>query len=75
MRIHTITDLAGLIRTRRKALGMTQAELAEQIGVSRYWVLEIERGGRGAEIGLVWRALTALRIEIEMRPLPEIPAP
>ncbi len=75
MRITTIADLAGLIRTRRKALGMTQAELAEQIGVSRYWVLEIERGGRGAEIGLVWRALTALGVEVEMRPASRESAP
>jgi DNA-binding XRE family transcriptional regulator len=64
MRIRTPADLGGLIRTTRKKLRLDQFTLAKKIGVSRLWLIEIEKGKPRAEIGLVLRALDALHITL-----------
>ena len=62
MRIRTPADLGTLIRTTRNKLRLDQSTLAKKIGVSRLWLVEIEKGKPRAEIGLVLRTLDALRI-------------
>lgn len=49
----TAEDLGRAIRDRRKVLGMTQADLAMQAGVSTPTVSAIENGKETAQIGLV----------------------
>ena len=46
MLIRTPADLGAVIRDRRKQLKLDQATFAKRIGVSRQWVIEIERGHR-----------------------------
>ena len=41
-------DLGGLIRTRRNRLNMSQADLAERIGLTRPSVVNIEFGNHGS---------------------------
>jgi HTH-type transcriptional regulator/antitoxin HipB len=65
MRARTPADLGAVIRDRRKQLKLDQAAFAKRIGVSRQWVIEIERGHPRAELGLVLRALDALDIQID----------
>ncbi len=62
MRIRTPADLGTLIRSTRKKLQLDQSTLAKKIGVSRLWLVEIEKGKPRAEIGLVLRTLDALGI-------------
>jgi y4mF family transcriptional regulator len=64
MLIRTPTDLGAAIRDRRRQLDLDQATLARRIGVSRQWVIAIERGRNRAELGLVLRALDALGIRL-----------
>ena len=64
MYIRTPADLGAIIRDRRRELGLGQAELAERIGVSRQWVVGIERGRARAELGLVLRTLDSLDIRL-----------
>jgi HTH-type transcriptional regulator / antitoxin HipB len=64
MTIRTPADLGALIRTTRKKLRFDQSTLAKKIGVSRLWLVEIEKGKPRAEIGLVLRALAALHINL-----------
>jgi y4mF family transcriptional regulator len=64
MLIRTPADLGAAIRDRRRQLSLDQATLAERIGVSRQWVIAIERGRNRAELGLVLRALNALGIHL-----------
>jgi HTH-type transcriptional regulator/antitoxin HipB len=66
MLIRTPGDLGAAIRDRRRQLGLDQATLAERIGVSRQWVIAIERGRRRAELGLVLRAVEALGLRLDM---------
>ena len=66
MRIRTATDLGAFIRERRTNLGMDQAALAKKAGTSRKWLVEVERGKPGAEIGLILRTLKSLEISIDL---------
>jgi HTH-type transcriptional regulator/antitoxin HipB len=60
MRVRTPKDIGALIRQRRHELGLSQIQLAERMGVSRQWVVDVERGKARAELGLVLRALDVL---------------
>jgi HTH-type transcriptional regulator/antitoxin HipB len=64
MRIRTPADLGALIRSTRKKLRLDQSTLARKIGVSRLWLVEIEKGKPRAEIGLILRALDALHVNL-----------
>ena len=79
MRIRTPTDLGALIRDRRIKLALDQQSLAQKVGVSRQWIVEVEKGKPRAEIGLLLRTIDALGIQLMTeRKLPErkaIPLP
>lgn len=62
--MRTPAELGHRIRARRRALGWDQGMLADQIGVSRKWVVEVEGGKPRAEIGLVLRAFAALGLRL-----------
>jgi HTH-type transcriptional regulator/antitoxin HipB len=62
MRIRTPIDLGALIRARRKALRLDQKTLAEKVGVSRQWIVDVEQGKPRLELGLVLRTAEALGI-------------
>jgi transcriptional regulator with XRE-family HTH domain len=57
-------DIAGLIKARREALGLSQQALADRLTVSRKWVNEIEQGNSNAKLGLVMRALNELGVDL-----------
>lgn len=58
--LRTSRDLGVVIRQRRKALRWDQAQLAERVGVSRQWVIEMEKGKPRVELQLVLRTLNVL---------------
>jgi len=66
MRIRTMKDLAAAIRSRRKTLGLDQAALATAVGVSREWVIDIEKGKPRVEAALVLRTLSALGLTVNL---------
>jgi HTH-type transcriptional regulator / antitoxin HipB len=67
MLVHNTRDLGLRMRDRRLEIGLSQAALAQQIGVSRSWVFQAERGNAGAEIGLVLKAFAALGLDLDIR--------
>jgi HTH-type transcriptional regulator/antitoxin HipB len=67
MRIRTAVDIGALIRDRRIKLGLKQQALADKVGVSRQWLIEIEKGKPRAEIGLVLRTIEVLGISLATR--------
>lgn len=66
MQLRTAKDIGALIRDERKKQNLDQAELAERIGVSRRWVLQVEGGKPRAELGLVLKALDALGLTLSI---------
>jgi len=71
MRIRTATDLGAFIRERRTRLGMDQIELAKKAWTSRKWLVEVEQGKPGAEVGLILRTLRSLEVSIDLGANPE----
>jgi HTH-type transcriptional regulator/antitoxin HipB len=66
MQIRTPKDLGAAIRSRRKALGLDQATLAEKAGVSRQWIIDIEQGKSRAALGLALQTCQVLGIELSI---------
>ncbi len=62
----TLESVGAAIRLTREANGLTQEELAKQIGVSRYWLLRAERGAGRMELDLVLRACRVLGIDVRL---------
>jgi HTH-type transcriptional regulator / antitoxin HipB len=65
MFIRTPADLGAVIRDKRKQLGLDQSTFAKRVGVSRQWVIGVERGHARAAMGLVLRAIDALDIRLD----------
>jgi transcriptional regulator with XRE-family HTH domain len=64
--IRTSRALGAALKARRLELGWSQARLADQLRVQRQWVIRLEAGSEGAEIGKVLRALTVLGLSVEV---------
>jgi len=67
MKIRTVADVGLVLRERRRELRLTQAELAERIGASRQWVIRVEQGNQRSDVGLVLKAIAALRLALDVR--------
>ena len=57
-------DIGVLVRAARQAHGLNQQDLADRLGVSRWWVNEFERGKPTARLDFVLRALAGLQITL-----------
>lgn len=73
--LSTVCAIGARVAARREKLGLTQAELASRVGVSREWILRFERGNPGANLGGVLKVLQELNITlneqtIAIKPLP-----
>jgi HTH-type transcriptional regulator/antitoxin HipB len=66
MILRTPIDLGFAIRHRRRRLKLGQEELATRVGVSRKWIIDVEKGKQRAEIGLVLRTLDALGLHLSL---------
>jgi transcriptional regulator with XRE-family HTH domain len=62
--IRTTRALGAALKARRLELGWSQAKLADHLRVQRQWVIRLEAGADGAEIGTALKALTALGLAI-----------
>ncbi len=68
MRVRTRRDMGLCIRELRRARGLTQARLAELVGTSRRWVVQVEQGKTSADLGALLRTLRALGADLHVRP-------
>ena len=66
MTLTSITDIAALVRQARQDRGWTQVQLAEHSGVSRDWIIALEKAKPSLEIALVLRTLKALNLSLKM---------
>jgi HTH-type transcriptional regulator / antitoxin HipB len=66
MSIPTPTELGATVRSRRRQLGLSQAETAKLAAVSRLWINEFEGGKSTVELGHVLAILTALDFSLEL---------
>jgi y4mF family transcriptional regulator len=62
--VSTPADLGRVVRERRRALDLSQEQLADRAGVSRQWVVALEAGKERAELGLTLRLLRSLDLNV-----------
>lgn len=65
--IRSTAELGRVLRAERKALGLTQGDLAAACGVSLRFLSELERGRESAGVGRVLRVLEMLGLEVVVR--------
>lgn len=64
-------ELGADLRAWRIRRGLTQQELADRAQVSRPWLVRLERGHAGAELGKVIAVARALGLVLELTAEPE----
>jgi HTH-type transcriptional regulator/antitoxin HipB len=62
--IRTAADVGAIIRDRRRKLRLDQGALAKRVGVSRQWIVDVEKGKPRAGVELVLRTLAALGVSL-----------
>lgn len=67
----TPSDIAGIVRTARKAQGLRQDELAGAAGVGVRFIVDLEAGKSTAQLGKALQVLEALGCQFEIVPPPE----
>ena len=65
---HTAKQIGELVRQTRKALGVTQKDLALTSGTGLRFIIELEKGKPSCQIGKVLTVLQTLGIQIELTP-------
>jgi HTH-type transcriptional regulator / antitoxin HipB len=56
--------VGALVRQARLTAGLSQTDLGNRIGASRFWVAQFEKGKPSAELGLALKAIHALRLTV-----------
>jgi len=72
--LRTASQLSGLIRSFRRARGITQADLAAQMGISQQAYSALERQPETASIDRVLSVLMALDVALVLRDRSTAPA-
>lgn len=67
-KISTSVEFGAAIRARRRALGLTQDDLAGLSGVGLRFLGELERGKTTVRLGKALQVLGDLGLELEVRP-------
>ena len=66
--VRSTESIGSLVRTRRKAAGLTQAQAAGLAGVGNRFMSELERGKKTVELELVLQVLERLGFELAVAP-------
>lgn len=59
-------QIGALVRSARRSNGMSQADLATLIGVTRQWVITFESGSPTSQVGLAIKALQAVGLAVDI---------
>ena len=72
-KIRDVADLGRMVRDKRKAIGVRQADLAALAGVGTRFLSELENGKETAEIGRVLLVCRRLGLDLWIAPRGEQP--
>lgn len=65
--VRTDTQVSMLMKSFRKARGMTQADLARALGVTQQTASDLERNASKASVSRLMRMLSAVGVELVLR--------
>jgi HTH-type transcriptional regulator/antitoxin HipB len=71
MQIRDARELGDFVREQRKAVGLSQGDLAARATVSRRWLSDLEAGKSTAEVGLVFKVISALGLYLDAHSTPD----
>jgi len=71
MELRNARELGEYVRDRRRSAGLSQQDLAARATVSRRWLAGLEGGKPTAEVGLIFKVISALGLCLDVRPRPE----
>lgn len=63
---HTAAQIGEVIEAARRARGLTQMQLARDLGVTQSWISQIEKGKDNAQLGKVLRVLAYLGVRLKV---------
>lgn len=63
----TARDIGLRVKERRRELGWSQETLAKAVGVTRWFIGDLESGKETAELGLTLKVLRALGFSLDVR--------
>lgn len=66
--VRTANQLGSTLRRYRRQKNLTQGSLGELMRARQATVSKLESGGRGTQLGVLIDALTALNLELVVRP-------
>ncbi|MBV8113164.1 MAG: helix-turn-helix transcriptional regulator [Silvibacterium sp.] len=66
MQAKTPADIGRIIRGSRAAAGLSQSQLALMCDTTQSWISEIERGKQTAELGMVLKVLSVLKLSLDV---------
>jgi len=64
LRLRSPKDIGALVKQRRKSLGLTQLEAADQAGVGRRFLIELEEGKPTTQLGKTIHVLSMLGVTL-----------
>jgi HTH-type transcriptional regulator/antitoxin HipB len=67
--LQTPTQLAGHLRSFRKARGLTQAQLGRLLGIDQTRMARIEKDPDRISVNVLLKVLAALRVRVLLQPL------
>lgn len=73
--VRTPAQLGAALRRQRRALNLSQDELAERVSLRQGTVSALETGAPGTKLQTLMDALSALGLEIVLRPRSSAPVP
>lgn len=71
----SVLEIGQQLQRRRLELNLTQEDLAGRAGVSRRWLIELEKGHYNAQLWKVLAVAEALGLDLITAPRPELPGP
>lgn len=66
-RVYNATSIGSAIRQYRSAAGLTQAQLAEKTGLSRYYLSQLERGQETEQLRRILVVLRQLGVRVTLQ--------
>lgn len=70
MRVRTMLDMGLAVKKRREDIGLTQQQLADQSGVSRSWIAQVETGKPSFDVYKVLQVFSILGLQLEVKERP-----
>lgn len=65
MHLNSAASLGSLVQNKRHQMKLSQAELADKVGVSRLWINQVEKGKESINFSLVLRLLKTLDLSLK----------